>query len=147
MTEEEVVDSPTGWVARHIRGYVESDGKKGHRWSGVDTLLLTTRGRKSGKLRRTALIYGVDADRYVVVASNGGAKQHPQWYRNLAENPDVHLQVGADKFAAHAHTATPNERPNLWRKMVADLAGIRPLPGAHRTRDPRRGANENALIH
>jgi deazaflavin-dependent oxidoreductase (nitroreductase family) len=56
--------------------------KKGHRWRGVNTLLLTTCGRRSGKLRRTALIYGEDGDRYAVVASNGGAKKHTSWYLN-----------------------------------------------------------------
>ena len=81
--DDVVTDSPTGWVAKHVRKYVESDGKKGHRWSGVDTLLLTTRGRSTGKLRRTALIYGEDRGRYIVVASNGGAKTHPHWYQNL----------------------------------------------------------------
>jgi F420H(2)-dependent quinone reductase len=61
---EEVHDSPSGWVARHIRRYVETDGAEGHEWRpGVCTLLLTTRGRKTGKLRRTALIYGRDGDR------------------------------------------------------------------------------------
>lgn len=50
--EEEVLDSPKGWVARHVRRYVETDGKSGHRWSGVNTLLLTARGRKTRKLRR-----------------------------------------------------------------------------------------------
>jgi len=59
---EEVFDSPTGWVAKHIRRYADSDGRNGHRWNGVQTLLLTTRGRRSGKLRRTALIYGRDGD-------------------------------------------------------------------------------------
>ena len=52
--DEKVFDSPKGWVARHVKGYVRSDGKRGHRWHGVDTLVLTTRGRCSGKLRRTA---------------------------------------------------------------------------------------------
>ena len=102
---EEVFDSPKGWVAQHIRRYVETDGRKGHRWRGVDTLLLTTRGRRSGKLRRTALIYGRDGDRYLVVASSGGAKRHPSWYLNLAENPEVWVQVDADRFAARARTA------------------------------------------
>jgi hypothetical protein len=87
--DDVVTDSPTGWVAKHIRRYVESDGKKGHRWSGVDTLLVTTRGRTTGKLRRTALIYGEDRGRYIVVASNGGAKTHPHWYRNLAADPQA----------------------------------------------------------
>jgi len=79
MTQEpeDVFDSPTLWVAEHVRRYVESDGESGHRWSGVNTLLLTTRGRKSGRLRRTALIYGEDGDRYLVVGSRGGADQHP----------------------------------------------------------------------
>jgi deazaflavin-dependent oxidoreductase (nitroreductase family) len=117
--QEETFDSPVGWVARHIRDYVESDGKKGHRWSGVNTLLLTTRGRKSGKLRRTALIYGQDGDRYIVVASKGGAKKHPTWYLNLVANPEVQVQVGAEKFTAQALTATADEKPALWRVMTS----------------------------
>ena len=119
MTQEEVHDSPVGWVNQHIRGYVESDGEKGHRWRGVDTLLLTTRGRKSGKLRRTALIYGRDGDTHVVVASKGGAPEHPEWYLNLAVNPDVQVQVGAAKFTARARTATAEEKPALWRLMTS----------------------------
>jgi deazaflavin-dependent oxidoreductase (nitroreductase family) len=111
----EIHDSPTGWVAKHIRGYVESDGKRGHRWHGVDTLLLTTRGRRSGKLRRTALIYGTDGDRYVVVASNGGSKAHPAWYLNLSANPNVDLQVSAEKLRALASTSAGEERERLWR--------------------------------
>jgi deazaflavin-dependent oxidoreductase (nitroreductase family) len=120
MTDgEEVFDSPKGWVAKHIRGYVESDGRKGHRWNGVDTLLLTTRGRKTGMLRRTALIYGRDGDRYLVVASSGGAKSHPSWYLNLSADPEVRVQVGDDSFSARAHTATANEKPSLWRAMTS----------------------------
>ena len=93
---EEVHDSPTGWVNRHIRSYVESDGKQGHRWHGVDTLLLTTRGRRTGKLRRSALIYGRDGDSYVVVASKGGSEDHPAWYLNLVAEPEVEVQIGAE---------------------------------------------------
>jgi deazaflavin-dependent oxidoreductase (nitroreductase family) len=116
---EEVTDSPTSWVAEHIRGYVESDGENGHEWRGVPTLLLTIRGRTSGKLRRTALIYGRDGDSYLVVASRGGAPEHPSWYLNLVANPDVELQVGAEKFGARARTATPEEKPRLWSLMTA----------------------------
>jgi deazaflavin-dependent oxidoreductase (nitroreductase family) len=118
--QEEVYDSPADWVARHIRRYVESDGRRG-RWGGRDALLLTTRGRRSDKLRRTALLYGVDGDRYLLVASNGGAARHPAWYLNLVEHPEVQVQVGADKFAARARTATPEEKPELWRLMAAIL--------------------------
>lgn len=116
---EEVLDSPRGWVARHIRRYVESGGRSGHKWYGMQTLLLTTRGRRTGKLRRTALIYGRHGDRYLVVASNGGAKRHPSWYLNLVENPEVGLQVGSDTFGARARTAAADEKPRLWRLMAS----------------------------
>jgi deazaflavin-dependent oxidoreductase (nitroreductase family) len=115
---EEVVDSPTGWVADHIREYTESDGEQGHHWRGVPTLLLTVQGRKSGVWRRTALIYGVDGDKYVLVASKGGAEAHPLWYLNLVANPEVELQVGAEKFTARARTAEGEERARLWDDMA-----------------------------
>jgi deazaflavin-dependent oxidoreductase (nitroreductase family) len=117
---QDVSDSPTGWVADHIRTYVETDGRKGHKRWGVHTLLLTTRGRRSGKLRRTALIYGRDGDRYLVVGSNGGAARHPAWYLNALEHPEVHVQVAAEKFRALARPATAAEKPRLWR-IMADL--------------------------
>jgi deazaflavin-dependent oxidoreductase (nitroreductase family) len=117
--EEAVFDSPRGWVNQHVRRYVESDGKKGHRWSGVHTLLLTTRGRRTGKLRRTALIYGQDGERYVVVGSQGGAKKHPSWYLNLVANPEVRVQVGAEVFQAHATPATGSKRARLWKVMAS----------------------------
>lgn len=116
--EEEVHDSPSSWVVRHVREYVETDGRKGHRWSGVHTLLLTTRGRRTGKLRRTALIYGREGDRYLVVASKGGSDTHPSWYLNLREDPDVRVQVGSERFAARASTASAEEKPRLWRLMA-----------------------------
>jgi deazaflavin-dependent oxidoreductase (nitroreductase family) len=115
--KEQIFDSPQGWVRSHIQEYVESDGKKGHKWRGLPTLLLTTRGRKSGKLRRTALIYGRDGANYLVVASNGGAAKHPNWYLNLVENPEVNLQVRADEFSARARTASPEEKLRLWQVM------------------------------
>jgi deazaflavin-dependent oxidoreductase (nitroreductase family) len=116
--DEQVIDNPTDWVNEHIRGYVESGGEKGHRWRGVNTLLLTTRGRKSGQLRRTALIYGRDGDRYLIVASIGGAPKHPNWYLNLVANPEVTVQVGPEVFQARARTATPEEKPPLWKTMA-----------------------------
>ena len=118
--QEEVTDSPTGWVAEHVHRYVETDGREGHEWRGVPTLLLTTLGRKSGKLRRTALIYGKDGEeRYLLVASKGGAPEHPSWYLNLTEHPEVEVQAGADKFAARARTADAQEKPRLWQVMAS----------------------------
>jgi deazaflavin-dependent oxidoreductase (nitroreductase family) len=117
--EEEILDSPTGWVAKHIRRYVETDGLQGQMYNGRPALLLTTRGRRSGKLRRTALFYGQDGDRYLLVASNGGAPKHPAWYHNLVDHPEVEIQVGPETFTARARTATAEEKPALWQRMVA----------------------------
>lgn len=124
MTEPDanVTDSPTGWVAKHVQEYLATDGKKGQQFYGVAALLLTTRGRRTGKLRRTALYYAKDGDRYVLVASNGGSPTHPNWYRNLAANPEVDVQVGAERFTARARTATGDERAALWRLMVSAFA-------------------------
>lgn len=116
---KEVFDSPTGWVAKHVRRYVETGGKKGHLYHGMPTLLLTTRGRLSGKLRRTALIYAQDGERYVLAASNGGASEHPSWYLNLLEHPGVDVQVGPNSFPARARVAPADEKPDLWGRMIS----------------------------
>jgi deazaflavin-dependent oxidoreductase (nitroreductase family) len=116
---EEIYDSPTGWVARHVRKYVDSDGADGQVFYGVAALLLTTRGRRSGKLRRTALYYGERGGDVVLVASNGGSKGHPNWYLNLAADPHVRVQVGDEEFDAVARTATGPEREALWEQMVS----------------------------
>jgi deazaflavin-dependent oxidoreductase (nitroreductase family) len=102
----------------HVRRYRETGGEVGHVWNGVPTLLLTTTGRKTGNETTTPLIYGRDGDAYVIVASKGGAPEHPGWYRNLSKTPEVELQVGPDVFAARARTAGPEERERLWRTMA-----------------------------
>ena len=103
----------------HVKRYVETDGEVGHDWrNGVPTLILTTTGRRSGDPRPTPLIYGRHGDDYLVVASRGGSPTPPAWYLNLSEDPDVQVQVRADRFAARARTATPEEKPGLWRTMA-----------------------------
>jgi deazaflavin-dependent oxidoreductase (nitroreductase family) len=114
----EVVDNPTGWVARHIRRYVESGGTRGHRFHGNDALLLTTRGRRTGRLRRTALYYGRDGERYVLVATAVRGGGNPAWYLNVLHSPAVVVQVRSEIFAAMATPATASERARLWRLMV-----------------------------
>jgi proline iminopeptidase len=101
----------------HVRRYRETGGAVGHEWrEGSTVLLLTTTGRKTGEPRTTPLIYAQDGDRYVIVASKGGAPEHPGWYRNLVKNPEVELQVKDEVFRARAHTAEGEEREHLWRK-------------------------------
>ena len=116
--DDNPIDSPTGWVAKHIRRYVETNGAEGHIWHGVPSLLLTTLGRRSGKPRRSALYYAVDGDRYVVVASKGGADDHPDWYHNLLQTHEVRVQVLANVFHATVRTATPEEHKRLWPRLV-----------------------------
>lgn len=116
--ENEVLDSSTGWVATHVRRYVASQGSNGHIWYGKPTLVLTTRGRKSGALRRTGLIYGEDQGNYVVVGSNGGSDQHPHWYLNLLAEPRVQVRVAAETFEAAAREAEGEERARLWEAMT-----------------------------
>ena len=80
-------------------------------------LLLTTKGRTTGEERTTPLIYARDGDRYVIVASKGGAPDDPGWYRNLTKTPEVELQVEDEVFPARARTAEGPEREQLWVKV------------------------------
>ena len=101
----------------HVRRYRETGGKVGHIWKEGSTIrLLTTTGRKTGEKRTTPLIYAKDGDRYVIIASKGGAPDHPGWYENLVKTPEVELQVEDSVFRARARTATGEERARLWRK-------------------------------
>lgn len=103
----------------HVSRYVKTNGEEGHDWNGAAVLILTTTGRKTGEQHSTPLIYGRHGDDYLVVASLGGADHHPAWYMNLEAKPAVQVQVKGDRFAARARTATPEEKPELWRTMVA----------------------------
>jgi proline iminopeptidase len=103
--------------AEHVKRYRETGGEVGHIWKeGSTVLLLTTKGRKSGEPRTTPLIYARDGDRYVIVASKGGAPEHPGWYENLSKEPTVELLVLDDVFPARAHVAEGEERERLWAK-------------------------------
>jgi deazaflavin-dependent oxidoreductase (nitroreductase family) len=102
----------------HVKVYRETDGEQGYLWNGAPILLLTTTGRKSGELRTSALIFGRDGDDLLLVASQGGAPTHPNWYHNLSANPDVEVQVQGDVFRATARTANDDEKARLWSIMT-----------------------------
>lgn len=115
---EQVHDSPRDWVRRHIHDYLGSDGKgRGAR----RRLLLTTCGRRTGKLRRTALYFWIDGDGWFVVGSDAGSKNHPAWYLNLTADPHVTVEVGGERFTATARTANAEERAERWAKVIAFL--------------------------
>jgi deazaflavin-dependent oxidoreductase (nitroreductase family) len=104
----------------HVNRYRETDGKEGHAWNDTQTLLLTTKGHRTGEPRTAPLIYDLHRGDYVVVASKGGSDEPPAWYVNLQEDPEVEVQVWGDRFKAHARTATPDERAEIWPKMAAE---------------------------
>ena len=122
---EPVHDSPIQGIAQHIHNYVESNGQQGHDWGKGHALLLITRGRKSGLLRRTPVAYTKDGENYVIIASNGGKDHHPHWYLNMLENPEVEVQAGSEKFAATAHVAEGKEKARLWAQMTAIMPGFK----------------------
>ena len=104
----------------HVDRYVATNGAEGYEWrNGASILILTTKGRKSGEERANALIFGRHGNDYLVVGSKGGSPAPPAWYLNLVADPEVHVQVKGDRFAAHARTATAEEKPELWKTMTA----------------------------
>ncbi|MGP3770150.1 nitroreductase family deazaflavin-dependent oxidoreductase [Streptomyces sp. SDT5-1] len=117
-SDADVVVSPSGWVADQARTYEESGGTKGTTMQGAPCLLLDYQGRKSGQWRRTVLIYGRDGEDYLIVASKGGADEHPLWYLNLQANPDVRLRVETERFAARAETLSTQEKARVWDSLV-----------------------------
>lgn len=99
----------------HVRRYRESDGEVGYLWNGATALLLTTKGRKTGAERTIPIIFKQVGERYVIIASKGGAPDHPAWYLNIEAEPHVTLQIKAEVFAGLARTAQDSEREELWR--------------------------------
>lgn len=102
----------------HVRRYIETDGEEGHIWrEGSTILLLTTTGRKTGQQSTTPLIYSLDGENPVIVASKGGAPEHPGWYLNLSKTPEVEVQIKGNRFRARARDAEGEERERLWRRL------------------------------
>lgn len=127
MTDATLAPNLPGWMQEHANRYLASGGADGHMYRiaqpgrpelVVPSLLLTTAGRKSGARYVFPLFYGTDGGSYFVIASKGGAPEHPGWYRNILANPEVELQVGTARMKARARTATGAERARLWAKAL-----------------------------
>ena len=111
-------------MAGHTAIYRASGGRIGHHLPGfAPTLLLDHVGAKSGTRRTAPLVYGVDGENLVLVASKGGYPKNPAWYYNLLANPDTSVQVGTEHRHVHARTATAQERERLWPLMVGVYGG------------------------
>jgi deazaflavin-dependent oxidoreductase (nitroreductase family) len=102
----------------HVKVYQETKGETGYIWNDAPILLLTTKGHKSGQMRTTPLIFVRAGQSVAIVASKGGAPEHPDWYLNLEAEPQVRVQVKGDVFDATARTADGAERARLWDEAV-----------------------------
>lgn len=113
------------WIQQHVDLYL-SDPEKAHMWDSsmaggqgiLPTLLLITKGRKSGDEKMLPLIYKQVGDAYVIIASKGGAPAHPAWFLNLEAEPDCSVMVGADGFDVTARIAQGDERSDLWYQLA-----------------------------
>jgi len=113
------------WIAEHTELY-RTDPTKAEMWDSsplggpgmLPTLLLTTRGRKTGEPRALPLIYGKSGDAYVIIASKGGLPNHPIWFLNLEADPACDLMVGAKSVSARARVAEGEERARIWDEMA-----------------------------
>ena len=103
----------------HVQKYEETDGKVGHDWNGTSCLVLRMKGRTTGKTRKVPLIYARDGESYVLIASKGGAPEHPGWYKNLVAHPEVEIQVWGEVIRVTARTGTAEEKKRVWPAMVA----------------------------
>ncbi len=113
-----MTDDDDLFLDEHVRAFRETDGERGYHWRGTTILLLTTTGRVSGEPRTMPLIHRVDGDRWVVVASKGGAPKNPSWFENLRSEPDAEIELPGEKFAVHADVAEGEERERLWKLMT-----------------------------
>jgi deazaflavin-dependent oxidoreductase (nitroreductase family) len=127
MAEAKLAPNLPDWMVEHANRYLASGGTDGHIYKitvprfgeiTAPALLLTTTGRKSGDKYIFPLFYGTEGGSYFVIASKGGAPEHPGWYRNILANPDVEVQVGTKKLNARARTTAGEERLRLWKKAL-----------------------------
>ncbi|BBB01627.1 hypothetical protein RVR_9131 [Actinacidiphila reveromycinica] len=115
---DNVKTSPSEWVAEQAERYESSGGTEGTDMKGSPCLLIDYLGRRSGVWHRTVLIYGRDGDDYLIVASKGGADEHPVWFLSVRDNPDVHLRVGTERFAARAEVLSAQDKARVWPHLL-----------------------------
>ncbi len=99
--------------------YQLTDGKFGGRVQGLQVLLLTTTGRKTGRERTTPLGYFMENDNYIITASNAGRDTHPAWFYNLRANPHVRIEIQDRQIEAEAEVVAPQKRSALWSQLIS----------------------------
>ena len=107
------------WNKNVIAEFRAHEGKVGGQFEGAPLLLLHTVGAKSGQARINPLVYTVDGNRIIIIASKGGMPTSPDWYYNIVAHPDVTLEVGTEQFTAHATVVEEPERTRLYDQQAA----------------------------
>ena len=127
MIDAKMPENLPQWMKDHVARYLKSGGTDGHMYTAnfpgmkpltVPSLLLVTKGRKTGAKHLFPLFYGNAGNGWFIVASKGGAPDHPGWYKNLLVNPEVELQIGTKTVKARARTVSGAERQKLWDDAV-----------------------------
>ena len=118
------MSNPNDWNQKIIEEFRANEGRVGGMFANTPLLLLHTTGAKSGKARMNPLAYLKDGERYVIIASKGGAPTNPDWYYNVVAQPEVQIEVGTEQMAARATVAEEPERAALYEKMVAKNPGF-----------------------
>ncbi|HTX91119.1 MAG TPA: nitroreductase family deazaflavin-dependent oxidoreductase [Anaerolineales bacterium] len=118
------MSSPNDWNTKIIEEFRANGGKVGGPFAGRTLLLLHTIGSKSKQERVNPVAYVKDGERFVVIASKGGAPTNPAWYHNLVANPLITVEVGKEKFKVRAAVAAEPERSRLYNKMVEMMPGF-----------------------
>jgi deazaflavin-dependent oxidoreductase (nitroreductase family) len=111
--------SPEKWVRDHVSAIEDSGGSEGTTMRGLPVIVLTTKGAKSGKLRKSPLMRVEHNGRYAAVASLGGSPQNPVWYYNVMTNPLVEVQDGPVKQDMNAREVNGAEKTEWWKRAVA----------------------------
>lgn len=112
---QEYIPSPTKWVAQQVELYESSGGTKGTTLKGLPVIIVTNQGRTTGATRKTPLMKVTDEDRYILVASRGGAPKNPLWYYNLKANPDVAIRDEQNVYSMKAREVIDSsERQRVW---------------------------------
>ncbi len=115
----EYVPSPSDWVRKQVEEIERTGTTDSVHIQNRPVVLLTMRGKKSGKVRKVPLMRVEHDGDFAAVASKGGAPEHPKWYRNLQAHPDIDLQVGTETWSARARELTGEEREQWWERCVA----------------------------
>lgn len=117
--------SPWDWVAEQVETYERTNGREANtlRDTGLPVIIVTTRGHRSGKIRKTPLMRVEHDGEYALVASKGGAPEHPEWFHNLQAEPTAAMiQDGAEPWDADVRQVEGDERAQWWKRAVDAFA-------------------------